>query len=332
MNKKSFKELIKKLVAPYRLLWGYYYDYKRFLKSSFLFNRNKLSMDNLRAEITFEYHSIEKGLSHSNLRLGFGQKRVKRLMELLNMWLEKGYPTTDDRFNTGIVVLQKYILIHQESGYSVKKVEDEVNALVNKTSECIKDIRGGAFLVTSSGILSSRKLDFEKFSHSRRSIRNYGEEKVELSSIRKAIKLAQNAPSVCNRQSSKVYVLTSQEMIKQCLLIQNGIQGMAENISALIVVTSDNQYFGNLNERNQSFVDGGLYSMNLLYSLTYQGIASCALNANLNTKSMEKLRKLLSIPSSEDFIMFISCGSYPDEIKIPVSYRDSIDTVMTVID
>lgn len=330
--KETLKKHVKRIVAPVRLYWGYMYDYRRFLKSSFDFNKNKLTKDNLRGEIAFEYHAIEKGLSHENLRLGFGKARVQRLLYLLNEWKKHDYQLTDTRFITGIAVIEEYISVHKKNSYNVDKIQLNLEELLTEKNPLSKQVAGGALEISKSDFLTAKELEFERFSKSRRSIRNYGEEKISNDTLVKAIELAQNAPSVCNRQTSKVYVIKNQETIKQCLIIQNGIQGMAENISALLVVTSDNQYFGNINERNQSFVDGGLYAMNLLYSLTYNGVATCSLNANLNTKAMEKLRKILSISKSEDFIMFISCGSYPDKCRFPVSCRDNVSEVMTIID
>lgn len=330
LNNIVIKNKVKKIAAPFRLIWGYWYDYRRFAKSTFDFNRNNLSQDNIRAEIAFEYHAIEKGLSHINLRFGFGKTRVQRLLYLLNLWIERDYSLDDSRFNTGIAVLKEYVSVHKKNNYSLGEIENQIIDIIDKASVS-SNILGGAFEISSDKLLDERFSNFEKFSHARRSIRNYGEELIDEEIIIKAVDLAQNAPSVCNRQTTKVYAITSQEIIKKCLEIQNGIQGMAENISALLLITSDNQYFGNLNERNQSFVDGGIYAMNLLYALEYYGVATCSLNANINTKGMEKLRAILDIPSSQDFIMFISCGSYPEIVKFPVSNRDKSFEVLKII-
>lgn len=331
MEINIIKQKIKNIVAPYRLLWGHYYDYKRFIRSSFEFNRNKLSNENLRAEITFVYHAIEKGLSHNDLRLGFGQDRINRLLFLLKEWIKRDYDRNDIRFITGIAVLDQYILIHKNNNFDVSTLDNELKFIKQYANDLLK-VQGGIIEATKEDFLVSRLSEFKQFSESRRSIRNYGEKKIKTETIIKAVNLAQNAPSVCNRQSSKVYIIKRKSVIKECLEIQNGIQGMAKNISALLLVTSDNSYFGNLNERNQSFVDGGIYSMNLLYSLTYYGVASCALNADLNTKAMEKLREILHIPDSQDIIMFISCGSYPQNSKFPVSNRDSADDTAIIVE
>lgn len=195
----------------------------------------------------------------------------------------------------------------------------------------VESIVGGYEEKEKEYFINAQNKNFEQFSRSRRSIRDYGEDDVTLAEIKKAIDLSTSYPSVCNRQAVRTYVVVDKEKMLDCLKLQNGIEGMAQNTRAVIVITSDNSYFGNLNERNQNFIDGGIFSMNLLYSLTFNNIAACALNANMNTKNIKKMKNLIGINESEDIIMFVSCGSYPDKIKYPISNRDSSFEIMRVI-
>lgn len=326
----EFKKRIKNFVAPYRLFWGYITDLFRFKNYSYEFNKRKMSRENIRAEITFQYHAIEKGLSHDKLRLGFGKKKIERLLNLLNMWENRGYPTTDRRYLTAVSVLKRYIQVHEESNFNISKIKNEILFLDGINTK--NPFKGGEVSISKSFFEELRNENFEKFSSSRRSIRNFGEKEVSINRIKDAVRLATNYPSVCNRQSVNTYVVHNKDIMRKCLEIQNGIQGMGNNASAVLIITSDNQYFGNLNERNESFIDGGIFSMNLLYSLTYNDIASCALNANLNTKRMKKIRNLVGIPNSEDIVMFMICGSYPEKCKFPVSIRDSVEDVITILE
>lgn len=323
------KEKIKKVAAPFRLLWGYYFDSKKFKKGSFEFNRNRLSIDNLRGKITFEYHAIEKGLIHDDLRLGFGVKRISELLRLLNIWKDRNIDTSDKRYQAGISVLERYIEVHEMNNFNVDNLKKQVISLKGETN--IK-VTAGEITLKKEDILSNAKGDFYKFSYSRHSIRDFSNEKISLKKLEEAVTLAGNAPSACNRQSSKVYLIQDEDTIGETLKIQNGIQGMAKNISALLLVTADNQYFGSLNERNQSFIDGGIFTMNLLYSLTYYDIANCVLNADLNTKSETKIKKLFNVSNREDLIAFIAIGSYPDEFKVPVSTRDTTEDILKVVE
>lgn len=326
----KIKKSIKKYVAPVRLFWGYVYDFRRYKKYSFDFNHRNPSKDNLRSEITFQYHAIEKGLSHNNIRFGFGKAKIDRLFQLITDWENQNFSKEDRRFLAGIAVLDKYIKVHEKANYDVSEINDKLKHF----SKYIigKDICGGAIELNKEEFIKLSSERFDSFSLSRKSIRNYGKEIISKEKIIDAVNLATHYPSVCNRQAVKVHIITNVEKAKDCLKLQNGIQGMADNLSGVIIVTSDNQYFGNLNERNQSFIDGGIFTMNLLYALTYKNIASCTLNANLNTKNMDQMRKLFNIPDSENIIDFISYGSYPDICKFPVSNRDNANDIITFID
>ena len=324
---KNIKQKVKKIVAPVRLLGSYLYDLKNFRDYSFEFNSNNLSKDNLRADITFQYHALEKGMCHNRIRLGYGLERRKRLLYLLRKWSDNNYQLDDKRYATGVAVLKRYIEMHEENNFDVSSLKEEVG----KLPIGIENILGGYEEKEKEYFINARNKNFEQFSKSRRSIRDYGEDDVTVNEIEEAIELSTLYPSVCNRQAVRTYVIMSKEKMMECLKLQNGIQGMAQNIRSVIVVTSDNSYFGNLNERNQNFIDGGIFSMNLLYSLTYKNIAACALNANMNTKNIKKMKDLIGINKSEDIIMFISCGSYPEKIKYPISNRDSSHDIMSII-
>src|SRR5690606_16865431 len=120
--------------------------------------------------------------------------------------------------------------------------------------------------------------NFEKFSYSRKSIRNFTGEIIKFKDIQEAVQLALNAPSVCNRQASKVYLLDRKSEIDKVLKIQGGFSGFSENVNQLLVLTNDRNYYYTIGERNQFYIDGGIFLMNLLYALHFYKIACCPAN------------------------------------------------------
>lgn len=301
------------------LIKFYIRDFKRFLASSYKYH-NHNSEKNLSARITVFYHSIEKGLSHPNLRYKFGKNAMNALFEALEEFVELGYDQANIRFQTALSVIDQYIHLHEENGIDVPVTKTRLSRLQLKLPT---ETFGGSLLINRNTVLSQREANFSDFSKARFSVRDYSDKKVEHDIIFKSIQLSMKAPSVCNRQAWKVYVIENQELMQKVLELQGGLTGNGHNISYLLVVCSDNRYFGGAEERNQSFIDGGLFSMNLLYSLEYHGVASCALNANLKYDNEIKIRDLIGVEESEDIIMFISTGDYPEHFKVPKSQRDS---------
>jgi len=288
----------------------------RFKKYSFGNYNNLDSYEQLEARITKAYHSIEKGLSYKNLKLGFGKEVINTLVSLMAEFKKKNYSLYSEFFQTALSNLNEYIKIHESNNFDVTDLKEIVANLGQSSNDS-----GGVIRLTKNGVLGDTKKDFKSFSTSRHSIRDYSEVSVNIELIEKAFHLAQNTPSACNRQGWKTRVISDSEIKKTIRSNQNGNRGFGESIDKFILITTDSQYFAKDRERNQPFIDGGLYAMNLLYSLHYYGIATVPLSAALTLSQEENIRIALNMEESENFIMFIGVGNYIEEFTIPKSTR-----------
>lgn len=287
-------------------------------------NKNKVS------KIIELYHSIEKGLAMPNLRLGFGQDNIRLLAKMCFDYLatfEK-----NEQVSHGINVLNNYFKFHREQNYLFEKDIQEIECKIHNQKDSSdtnifydKSISSFEYWKNVDGC-------FDSFSTSRKSVRNYSDKSISLDIIKEAIKLSTNAPSACNRQSARVYLYTDKLRIQKILSIQGGSRGFGDLTDKLIVITSDLGVWGFLSEHNQSFIDGGIYAMNMLYSLHYNKIAACILNCSLNPQKDKELRSLCNIESSESFIAMITCGNIPDSIKVPISKRYDYNNITKIIE
>lgn len=324
----NIKNVLKRdIVFPFRLRNQYKSDYKKFLSNSFLIKKNK-SFENIKASMTFNSHSLEKGFVHDDFRPGFGTKAINSLIKDIDNYLYNEYPTDDTRFMIAIDVLKKYISIHDSLGLkndNALKIEKWMSNHQNLNSN---GKYGGFFIQNKKSIEKDIEGTFDVFSNSRHSVRNFNGENISEDKIIKSIALASNAPSVCNRQSQKVYQIRNKNKIESVLDIQNGIKGMAKGISDLLVITTDTQYFRSINERNQPYIDGGIFSMNLLYGLHYNNIAACPLNANLTVVGEHSVKDIVGINKSECIVLFIAIGKFKSENKIPLSKREPVSDIL----
>ena len=301
----------------FRLLKLYYLDYKRFSNAGFRL-RTTQTKENLRSRITFYYHSIEKGLSHPNIRLGFGRRALTALFTALDEYKNAGFDISDIRYRTGLSTIKTYIEYHADK-------DVDISDIISKFSSFNVDINeqyGGANTFSKDEVLRNRDASFDVFSKSRISVRDYEDSPVEFDKLKRALDLSVLAPSVCNRQSWRIHVINDKAIQKKVLIAQAGLNGFGQNIQSLIMICSDTQVFSGPEERNQAYIDGGIYAMNLLYSLEFVGLAGCALNANLKIENEQQIRRILNVPQSEVIIMFISVGNYPNQFKAPKSQRD----------
>lgn len=294
-------------------------DHERFLKYSFSKKNNNYNQ--LEARLTKEYHSIEKGLSYKNLRLGFGKKVLQNVIDLMIEYRTNSFPLDSHVYQTALSNLRQYIEVHEEQNYDVSELKDVIKTLEHGTNY---GETGGVLYKKKEDVLSKTKADFKEFAESRHSVRDYAHEPVSKEKIEQAFELAKRTPSACNRQSWKIRVVSDSKLKKTIQANQNGNRGFGDFIDKFIIVTADVQYYDRLRERNQANIDGGMYAMNLLYALHYYEIAAVPLSASLTLDQETNLRKAFNIPESENFIMFIGIGNYVDEFKVPKSDRREV--------
>jgi nitroreductase len=194
---------------------------------------------------------------------------------------------------------------------------------IDATQQCV---------YTSEAYYQHSQASFDLFSQSRHSLRHFSTTaEVSVDEVVKAIELAQNAPSSCNRQSSRVHVVAERPLIEAVLALQNGNRGFGHLVSKLLVLTVDLSCYNGINERNLCYIDSGIYAMNLLYALHHQQIGACTLNWCDSPEDDAKLRSLLDIPASETITLFIACGKAPEgTFKVASSPRVEAKNVITI--
>ena len=119
-------------------------------------------------------------------------------------------------------------------------------------------------------------MNFYDFAHNRHSFRYFDDSPLQEKDVFDAVKLAQTAPSACNRQSVKVYCVLNKKTCDEVLDIQQGAKGF-EGVNGVFVITANVKRYAGVKEYSAPYVDGSIFLMNLLYSLNYYGIATCPL-------------------------------------------------------
>lgn len=115
------------------------------------------------------------------------------------------------------------------------------------------------------------------------------------------------------------------ENAQEALDWQPGNKGFGHLASRGLVVTVDLQAFSGAGERNQAFIDGGMFAMSILYALHAQGLGACPLAWSMRPADDVKMRRALDIPNNEAVIMMISVGNLPDTLQVAKSHRMPLD-------
>ncbi len=170
--------------------------------------------------------------------------------------------------------------------------------------------------------------DLSEFFWRRKSVRVFKPQAVAESLIETAVDLARNSPSVCNRQSWRVYAINSEPLLSEVLPLQNGNESFRSEIPVALVITSDLQKFSGAGERNQVWVDGGLFAMSLAWALHGLGLGTCMLNWSVLNSQSELLRSKINISDSEEIITLMAVGHPEENIRYARSEKKSVSDIL----
>ena len=231
-----------------------------------------------------------------------------------------------EAFDYAYAILEKYIdnAAENECDISFIDLNKYQSYKKNQNEFC------GTEIFDSQKLLSQiDSMNFEEFAKNRHSVRDFAVGTVDESIIRKAVELAQTAPSACNRQSTRVHYIQNRDICKNVLDLQGGAKG--HTVSSVIVLTSELSLYRHTSEFKTPYLDSGIYLMNLLYALTYYGIGTCPLIWNDDGEKAEEIRRFVDIPWSEQIVAIIQVGHYAtNECKYAASNRRAVFDVLKI--
>ncbi|CAN8142746.1 Nitroreductase [uncultured Thiomicrorhabdus sp.] len=268
--------------------------------------------------LTKQYHIVEKGLALPNPRPGFGFEKINILLTKGNFYKDK-YGCSN--LTSAIAnCLKSYLDFNAKVNFDLK---DNYKTRIERfIIDCKSENPGGVKIISKEEMDEKRQASFSEFVKSRHSVRDFSDVPVSEESIISSIELAKFAPSVCNRQAWKAHVYSDKSKIVKLLEIQNGNGGFTDCVDTLIIVTGDIKGFSKY-ESNQIFVDGGLFSMNLMLALHHNGLGSCPLNTCFPYIVEKKVKNMAGIPEHERLVMMIAVGNLKDEYRVAISARKS---------
>ncbi len=321
----SFLRILKQRFLYYLEV---YRDCKRYLRScdwsgSPVANRGT----HLLGDILRKYHVVEKSLGMPEFRPGSAADVVKSLIVDLKKWREQDGvdPLANRQVLVAYRVLSAYLRKHKALDYDTSDIFGDFELDVELVS-----VPGGVKPYKDEG-----NRDWEELVpmlRARASLRTYDQERLPTSDVLESIaQTAIKAPSVCNRQTGRLHVFTG-DLVQEILKFQTGNRGFGHQVPVLFVVTVDLRFFLSRTERNQPFVDGGLFALQTVLGIQGEGMGSVCLNWCVSHESDERLREIAKIPDYEKVIMLIGCGYPHAEALSPVSARHSGADILTVHD
>lgn len=321
---EKFKDRLKARIM-WRSTWGEYlsklYDIWVFTKYRFA-EQTLRSRENYVAFITKQYHIIEKGMALPEPRKGFGKEKIEVLMSTVEEY-EKNYGR--DHLSAYVrAVLQQYL--ERNAEFVNKEFLQRIRDFVGSGEKTAKNV--GTKQISLMAVREATSFDYSAFVNTRTSVRNFSDEPVNEQEVWDAFENARHTPSVCNRQSWKAYMFSG-TVKDELLRLQGGNQGFSQSIDKVLLITTDIRKFTQM-ESNQVYVDGGLFSMSVLFALHHKNIASCPLNLCKPFTDEQKIAGLAGVPLYERLIMMIGIGNYRDNFEVAASPKNKVEDILIV--
>lgn len=244
--------------------------------------------------------------------------------ELLTLRKKRGVPSDCPEIKNCISVLLEYKAVHQSMGYVLP---DELAKALENFSNSIGCLVSPQLDMTPDEYWANNEAAFPLFAASRHSVRHFSG-KVDSSLIDKSIALACTAPTACNRQHVHIHTYED-EQAAALLAYQNGNKGFGHLCKQLIVVTTDKNALYTMKERHDAYTNGGIFAMNLSYSLHYHRVAHCILNWSSDPGTNSKFKSAGRIPENEAVVLLIACGNVPENFKVARSPRKPASQIHT---
>ena len=253
-------------------------------------------VNHLRAVIIKNYHRLEKALASPKFSAGRGMRAAEDLYKALKQAENFDSLHSDIQVIVAINVIQQFLALQDKADQQVRRLNISVEKLnlCDDIKESSRITEAGVKLVTArSG--GYRFPEFKDLALYRSSIRYFSKEAITRQVVLDAVSIAQKTPSVCNRQGWHVFLVTRKKSLELFRQVHKGFSSEEQNLTSLLVICFRKSSFSYPLERNQGFIDGGLFSMSLMYALTSLGVASCPLNANIGHRNEELFRAELNI-------------------------------------
>ena len=292
-------------------------------RRQFMSNAGALHLDRKAAacaEIVMGYHVLEKGLTMPHRRMEFGRGAIVHLINLIESF-EKRFGG-DSQVTHAAGVLRAYRDLHVGQSLKVMpRLESFLAAHPDVPAAHEPHVSREVFY-------AAREASFPEFASSRHVVRHFAGP-VPREKIEAAVRLATTAPSACNRQHVRVHAVDDPVVRTRLLELQGGSRGFGADADKVLVVTADLSSVRWAWERHDIYTNGGIFVMNLSYSLFYQGIAHCILHWSVPPSTDRSARKLLGLPDNEAIVQLFACGQPPEEFDVAASPRRPLEDILS---
>lgn len=323
--KKKLKSVdsLRQFVKRIKIHREYFYD-ARFMSSHLLDGGRESSHEQYR--IMLRVHSLEKGMAYRNPR-SFGASKAIALTRMLETSSVETRKST--AYNMGKSILGAWAKFHAEREDKNEDAYQAVLTFLERDDEPDVDrCEAGIKTISERNPEAWSELPFGEFVASRHSTRRYSATPVDEEVLDEAVQLAMLSPSACNRQMVRLHVIDDPTRKRLLYDTLHGTGGVDFDSCRLGLITYDSRSLEFYGERNQGYLNAGLFAMTLVYALHWKGIGACLLQFGNTSAEERSLMRGLGIPEYERAAVGISFGHLETSDVVPASVRRSVAEVL----
>jgi nitroreductase len=161
----------------------------------------------------------------------------------------------------------------------------------------------------------------------RRSVRWFEQKPVPRELIDKALLVARQSPSACNRLPFEYRIFDKPELVNKISKIPFGAAGYSQNIPTLIVLVGKLNYYFSARDRHVIYIDASLSAMSFMLALETLGLSSSVINWPDFEPVEIKMQNTLKLGVDERPVMLIAIGFPDKDGKVAYSQKKSLEVL-----
>ena len=271
-------------------------------------------------------HRLEKGLIMRPRRSVFATDYLRETVETYSK-VRFNFPNSaSEELAWAHDVLSEYFSVVELTDVEIGRCYEKFKstkgpALENRNSDRLVPFARGS---------NSQAFDlgeFERLCRHRRSVRWFLKKSIPQTMIDRAIEIAGQAPTACNRQPYQFKVFNDPISAAEIAAIPMGTKGFADQVPGIVVLIGQLRAYPFARDRHAIYIDSSLAAMSFILSMEAQGLSTCSINWPDHEPYETVMRERLNLATDERVIMLIAYGWADPDRHVPRSTKRSINDI-----
>jgi nitroreductase len=278
-------------------------------------------------ELRRNIHRLEKGLSMQPRRAVFALDYLSETIEFYEQALhpvEGSMPAIDqDEMTWAHDVLAEYFSCADPEHPAIARARARFEATHGLYRSSVPSRKPFA---RRDGHESSVGFDsLLALARQRRSVRWFKPDPVPRELVDKALLVARQAPTACNRLPYEFRIFDDPALVRRIASIPFGSAGYSHQIPTIAVVVGQLGHYFSPRDRHVIYVDSALAAMGFMFALETLGLSSSVINWPDFEPLEAKMQRALNLDYDDRVVMLIAIGYADPEGLIPFSEKKPLE-------